>query len=75
MAKRHARLLRVLRAEQDITQTQLAAKAGIAPFRYWQIEHSQGAPMRPSEHLAIAKALGVHETEIAWTDALKAKAS
>ncbi len=73
--KRTTRLLRVLRAEQDITQSQLAKKAGIGQFRYWQIENNEGGPVRASERLAIAKAFGVKDTDIAWEDTLKAQAS
>lgn len=58
--------LRVLRAERDITQKQIADDAGLTQTRYWQIEHGQGAPMRTTERDAIARVLSVRHVEIAW---------
>jgi len=64
--RRPARALRVLRAERDITQHQLAAQIGLTQTRYWQIEHGEGAPLRKEERAAIARLLAVQPHEIAW---------
>ena len=69
-ARRHrpARTLRVLRAEREITQQVIAAKAGLTQTRYWQIEHGEGTPLRKEERAAIARLLAVQPHEIAWPD-------
>lgn len=58
--------LRVLRAERDITQKEIADQAGLTQTRYWQIEHGQGAPMRTTERDTIARVLAVRHADIAW---------
>jgi transcriptional regulator with XRE-family HTH domain len=61
-------LLRVLRAAQEpkVTQSQLARKAGLSAARYWQIENGEGSIPSLEEQAAIASALGVKPTQIAW---------
>lgn len=68
-------LLRVLRAAQEprITQQQLALKAGITPSRYWQIESGEGLEPKPDEQSAVAAALGVKVSDIAWPDYARAR--
>jgi|SRR5436189_2620954 len=65
---RSARTLRVLRAEREITQQVIAAKAGLTQTRYWQIEHGEGAPLRKEERATIARLLEVAPHEIAWPE-------
>ena len=65
------RRLRVLRAEQDVTQSQVARRSGVSQARYWQIENGEGPAPRPEERAAVAEALGVRPTDIAWPDATK----
>lgn len=67
--------LRVLRAEQEVTQMQVARKAGLSAARYWQIENGEGSEPSPGERNAVAAALGVKVSEIAWPEFAKAKAS
>jgi transcriptional regulator with XRE-family HTH domain len=62
------RTLRVLRAEREITQTVIAARANTTQTRYWQIEHGEGAPLRKEERLAIARVLEVAPHDIAWPE-------
>lgn len=70
-------LLRALRAGQDpkVSQSQLARKAGIPPFRYWQIENGEGPELSRDEQDAIAVALDVKVSDIAWPHLEAAKAS
>jgi hypothetical protein len=37
-------------------------------FRYWQIENGEGLPVSPDEKSAIAAALDVKVSDIAWPD-------
>lgn len=64
--KRDTRSLRVLRAERDITQSQLAKKLSISHTRYWQIENAEGLAPSEDERKAIAAALSVRVDDIAW---------
>lgn len=73
--KRDARHLRVLRAEQRITQSRVAAAARLSASRYWQIENGEGAEPSADERKAIASALNVEVADIAWPELLKVKAS
>ena len=50
--------LRVLRAELDITQMDVARKAGIQLTRYWRIENGYDQPSE-TERAKLAKALRV----------------
>jgi len=70
-------LLRVLRAahEPKLSQSQTARRAGLALFRYWQIENGDGPEPSKAEQQAVATALGVKVTEIAWPEREKARAS
>lgn len=61
-----SRRLRVLRAERDLTQRQLARLAGLQVTRYWHIENGEGLPPTADERLDIAKALDVKVNAIAW---------
>jgi transcriptional regulator with XRE-family HTH domain len=70
-----AKLLRVLRAEHDITQIKLARKAGLNVTRYWQIENGEGLPPTTDERQAVATAFGVKVSGIAWPDLDKARAA
>jgi transcriptional regulator with XRE-family HTH domain len=65
---RSARTLRVLRAERELTQQLIAARAALTQTRYWQIEHGEGAPLRKEERTAIARVLEVAPHEIAWPE-------
>lgn len=67
--------LRVLRAEQEVTQRQLALRAGLSPSRYWQIESGEGSEPSPDEKTAVAAALGVKASEIAWPEFQRQRAS
>lgn len=64
--KKGARRLQVWRAERDITQRKLALRAGLSPSRYWQIETGEGSEPKPDERDAVAAALKVKASDIAW---------
>jgi len=66
MAPKLPQTLRVLRAARDLTQGALAERAGLTQTRVWQIEHGEGAPVRPTERQAIATVLEVRPSAIAW---------
>lgn len=70
--KKGRTLLRVLRAEQDVTQEKLARKAGISAARYWQIENGYRHPATTDEQKAVAAALNVKASDIAWPEFEKA---
>ena len=61
-------LLRVLRAAKvpKLTQLQLARRAQIGSYRYWQIENGEGTAPTEVERQAIAKVLAVNVGAIAW---------
>ena len=61
--------LQVWRSDKDKTQHQIARLAGMSQTRYWQIENGEGAAA-PSfgEKRAIASALGVAVSAIAWPE-------
>jgi transcriptional regulator with XRE-family HTH domain len=83
--KKDRSLLRVLRAQQEpkVTQSQLARRAEgflpkgrtMSPQRYWQIENGEGALPDADEQAAIAAALAVKVSDIAWPEFAKAQAS
>lgn len=75
--KKGRRLLRGVRADKEpkVTQSQVARTAGMSEVRYWQIENGERHPATPEEQDAIAKALGVKVSDIAWPVTAKAKAS
>lgn len=68
-------VLRVLRAAADATQSEVARKAGMGRYRYWQIENGDGPDPTSDEKNAVAAALGVKASEIAWPHLEAAKAS
>lgn len=66
--KKGKTLLRVLRAERDVTQEQVARKAGLSAARYWQIENGYRHPATPDEQKVIAAALDVKVTDVGWPE-------
>lgn len=56
--------LKVLRAERDLTQLDLALKAEISHNRYWHIENGYKLPT-VDEVERLAKALGITKSEMA----------
>lgn len=62
--------LRVLRAERNLAQYQLAQLARIEATRFWRIEHGLVTPTEP-EQRQIAGALGVTSRRI-WPRRSKA---
>lgn len=55
--------LRVLRAEHDITQMEIAKRTGIQVSRYWRIEHGYEQPTR-DELEKLAQALQVKPRQL-----------
>lgn len=74
--KKGQSLLRVVRAAQEpkVTQSQLARNAGLSAARYWQIENGEGSEPSIDERRAVATALGVKVSDIAWPEFVKARA-
>jgi transcriptional regulator with XRE-family HTH domain len=50
--------LRVLRAERGWTQRATAQRAGLSPWRYWNLE-SGGLPPTPEDLARLARAFGL----------------
>lgn len=83
--KKGRSLLRVLRAQQEpkVTQVQLARMAEsrlpqgqtMSPARYWQIENGEGSEPSVDEKVAVAAALGVKPSDVAWPEMFKVRAS
>lgn len=81
--KKGQRLLRAVRAGQEpkVSQAKLAQlvaarlNRAFSSARYWQIENGYGAEPSPDERAAVAAALGVKVSDIAWPEFQKAKAS
>lgn len=83
--KKGLSLLRVLRAQQEpkVTQSQLARAAErllpngrtMSPQRYWQIENGEGSEPSIDERRAVAAALGVSVSDIAWPEFAKAQSA
>lgn len=69
------RRLKVLRAEQEVTQLQMARAAGMNATRYWQIENGEGPDPTLDEQKAVAAALDVKVGEIDWPAVGAARAS
>lgn len=69
------RRLKVWRVEKDKTQHQIARLTGMNQTRYWQIENGEGQPPTKDEQAAVAVALGVKASDIAWPDLERARAS
>jgi len=63
-------LLRAVRAAKQpkVTQSHVARKAGMSVSRYWQIENGEGSEASNDEKNAVAAALGVKASEIAWPE-------
>lgn len=84
-AMKKPRLLRALRAEQEpkMNQRQMARRAEallakgqtMSPARYWQIENGEGSEPSADERQAVATALGVKPSEIAWPEFSNERAS
>ncbi len=55
--------LRVLRAEKEVSQLDIAMKAGLKEYRYWRIENRYVIPT-DGERAAIAKALKVTVVDV-----------
>lgn len=53
---------------RKISQSQVARKAGLGLYRYWQIENADGPDPTPDEREAVAAALGVKVSEIDWPE-------
>lgn len=66
-------VLRVIRAahEPPLSQSQTARLAGMARFRYWQIENGELPMPSDDERDAIASALGVKAADIDWPEFAK----
>lgn len=64
-------LLRVLRAahQPKVSQSQIARKAGMALYRYWQIENGDGPVATDAEKSAVAAALNAKVSDIDWPHA------
>lgn len=76
MARERVRL-RAARAalEPKRSQSQIAKTAGMGLYRYWQIENGEGQSPSDDEMNAVAAALGVKRSDIAWpSDQVKSKA-
>ena len=64
MTRKISNRLRVLRAERDWTQYDVAVKLGQgSKFRYWQIENEQ-TEATESERKKLARIFGVTEADI-----------
>lgn len=74
MLRKKATRLKVLRADADLTQIDVARRAGMNVTRYWQIEKGYGNPATKPEREAVAAALSVKVSEIAWPE-LEVRAS
>lgn len=57
--------LKVLRAERDITQMDLALKIDMSRDRYWRIENGYEEPT-DAERVQLAKALKVAEADLGF---------
>jgi len=51
------------------SQGKVAKAAGLQYWRYWQIENGEGPQPTKHERDAVAAALGVKVSEIAWASA------
>ena len=58
-------LLRVARAEKDISQIDLAIRAGVSQRKVWALEHGY-REATPEEQEALARALDLPRAAIAW---------
>lgn len=71
------RRLRAIRADQEpkVSQSQVARKAKLGTFRYWQIENGEGPEVTKDEREAVAAALGVKVSDVAWPEGAEVRAS
>jgi transcriptional regulator with XRE-family HTH domain len=60
------RRLKVLRAEHDYRQSDVANRAGLSVSRYQQIENGDGSVPRDEERAALAVVFGVRASDIDW---------
>lgn len=69
--------LRAVRAAKNpkLSQSKAARLAGMGSYRYWQIENGDGPEPTKDERAAIAVALGVKVSDIAWPEFTRAQAS
>lgn len=58
-----------------VSQSQVARKAGMGTFRYWQIENGEGPEPTTDEKKAVAAALNIKVADIAWPEVATVKAS
>lgn len=73
MKGKYTNRLRVLRAEHDVTQEDLARRVGMKLTHYWRIEHGYREPTE-AERAKLAKTL--HTTQAAlWPDLQEERAS
>jgi transcriptional regulator with XRE-family HTH domain len=72
--RKYGNRLRVLRAEVDVTQMDLAIKAGISLSRYWRIESGYEQPT-DAERARLAKALRVERSALGFDPATEVRAS
>lgn len=66
--------LRVLRAECDVSQMDLAIKVGISQSRYWRIESGYESPT-DTERARLAKALRVTVDDLGFNAQAEARVS
>ena len=63
MNRKATNRLRVIRADRQVTQMDLARKTGIGLSRYWRIEHGYDKP-KAREVEKLAKALQVEAADL-----------
>ena len=72
MVRKLRNRLKVLRAEQQITQMDLAIKAGLSRDRYWRIENGYEQPAL-DERVKLARALRVDESDLGFQQIAEAR--
>jgi transcriptional regulator with XRE-family HTH domain len=68
-----ANRIRVIRAERRVSQLRTALSSGVHPTRFWRIENGLVQPTE-AERVAIARTLGVAETDV-WLASVSAAAA
>lgn len=68
MVRKSRNRLKVLRAEREITQMDLALKVGLSRDRYWRIENGYEEPT-DDERARLSKALRAETSELWPTEA------
>lgn len=66
------RRLKVWRVEKNKTQHQVARLSDMSQTRYWQIENGEGPAVTSDEQKAVAAAIGVKVSDIAWPEVHRA---